>query len=73
MRKLIHSKFELDLSPFKISDTEENNWFSDSFLLNIRFLWCWFNGWFGRCFDFISFYNSNPQTYYELLYVHNEK
>jgi hypothetical protein len=31
------SKFELDLSPFKISDTE-NNWFSDCFLLNIRFL-----------------------------------
>jgi hypothetical protein len=37
MRKLIHSKFELDLSPFKISDTEENNWFSDSFFTKYSF------------------------------------
>jgi hypothetical protein len=74
MRKLIHSKFELDLSPFKISDTEENNWFSDSFFTKYSFP-------FGVdltddldvAFDFISFYNSNPQTYYELLYVHNDK
>jgi len=37
MRKLIHSKFELDLSPFKVSDTEENNWFSDSFFTKYSF------------------------------------
>jgi hypothetical protein len=74
MRKLIHSKFELDLTPFKISDTEENNWFSDSFFTKYSFP---FNIDLTQeldvSFDFISFYNSNPETYYELLYVHNDK
>lgn len=74
MRKLIHSKFELDLTPFKVSDTEENNWFSDSFFTKYSFP---FNIDLTEdldvAFDFISFYNSSPQTYYELLYVHNNR
>jgi hypothetical protein len=74
MRKLIHSKFELDLTPFKVSDTEENNWFSDSFFTKYSFP---FNIDLTEdldvAFDFISFYNSSPQTYYELLYIHNNR
>ena len=74
MRKLIHSKFELDLTPFKISDTEENNWFSDSFFTKYSFP---FNIDLTEdldvAFGFISFYNSNPETYFELIYVHNNK
>lgn len=74
MRKLIHSNFELDLSPFKISDTEENNWFSDSFFTKYSFP---FNidltDDLDIAFEFISFYNSSPETYFDLLYVHNNK
>lgn len=74
MRKLIHSKFELDLTPFKVSDTEENNWFSDSFFTKYSFP---FNIDLTEDLDvafyFISFFNSIPETYFELLYVHNNK
>lgn len=72
MRKLIHSKFELDLSLYKISDTEENNWFSDSFFTKYTFP---FNidltDHLDAAFGFISMYNTNPQTFYEVKYVHN--
>lgn len=74
MRKLIHSKFELDLTRFKISDTEENNWFSDSFFTKYSFPFeIDLTTDLDVCLGFISFYNSSPQTYYELLYVHNNK
>lgn len=74
MRKLIHSKFELDLTPFKLSDTEENNWFSDSFFTKYSFPFdIDLSDDLDIAFDFISLYNSDPQTYYELLYVHNNR
>ncbi|MBX9886708.1 MAG: hypothetical protein K2Y30_02085 [Flavobacteriaceae bacterium] len=74
MRKLIHSKFELDLSPFKISDTEDNNWFSDSFFTKYSFPFdIDLTEDLDQAFGFISFYNSSPETYFELLYVHNNK
>jgi hypothetical protein len=74
MRKLIHSKFELDLSIYKISDTEENNWFSDSFFTKYSFPFeIDLIEDLDVAFDFISQYNTNPQTYYELLHVHNNK
>ena len=74
MRKLIHSKFELDLTPFKVSDTEENNWFSDSFFTKYSFPFTIdLTDDLDIAFEFISLYNSNPQTYYELIYVHNNK
>jgi hypothetical protein len=74
MRKLIHSKFELDLTPFKISDTEENNWFSDSFFTKYSFPFSIdLTDDLDIALGFISFYNSFPETYYELLYVHNNK
>jgi hypothetical protein len=74
MRKLIHSNFELDLSLFKISDTEENNWFSDSFFTKYTFP---FNIDLSDDLDialgFISLYNTSPETYYDVMYVHNDK
>ena len=74
MRKLIHSSFELDLSKYKISDTEENTWFSDSFFTKYTFPFeIDLVDDLDIAFEFISQYNTNPQTYYEVLYVHNNK
>jgi hypothetical protein len=75
MRKLIHSKFELDLSQFKISDTEENNWFSDSFFTKYSFPFeIDLVDDFNIATGFITEYNSqNVETYFDLLYVHNNK
>jgi hypothetical protein len=75
MRKLIHSSFELDLSPFKISDTEENNWFSDNFFLKYSFPFeIDLEDDLDIAFGFISQYNSeNVQTYFDLQYVHGDK
>ena len=72
MRKLIHSSFELDLSSFQLSDTEENNWFSDSFFTKYSFPFTIdLEDDLDVAFGFISQYNTNPQTYYELKYIHN--
>ena len=74
MRKLIHSKFELDLSHFKISDTEENNWFSDSFFTKYSFPFdIDLTDDLDVALDFISLYNTSPETYFEVKYVHNDK
>lgn len=74
MRKLIHSRFELDLSTFKISDTEENNWFSDSFFTKYSFPFdIDLTDDLDVAFDFISLYNTNPQTYFQVKYVHNNQ
>ncbi|WP_395058230.1 hypothetical protein [Flavobacterium sp.] len=75
MRKLIHSKFELDLSNFRISDTEENNWFSDVFFTKYSFPFeIDLTDDLDVAFGFISLYNSSSrETYYELKYVHGDK
>lgn len=75
MRKLIHSSFQLDLTPFKISDTEENNWFSDSFFLKYSFPFeIDLENDLDIAFGFISQYNSDSvETYFDLLYVHGDK
>lgn len=72
MRKLIHSSFELDLSHFKISDTEENSWFSDSFFTKYSFP---FEIDLEKDIDialgFISVYNSTAlNTYLDVKYIH---
>ncbi len=72
MRKLIHSKFELDLSNFNISETEENNWFSDSFFTKYLFPFeINLDKDLDVAFGFISEYNTNPVTYYECKYLHD--
>lgn len=74
MRKLIHSKFELDLSSFKISDTEENNWFSDSFFVKYSFPFeIDLTEDLDVAFGFISQYNSDQiTTYFDCKYIHND-
>ncbi|WP_298119302.1 hypothetical protein [Flavobacterium sp.] len=72
MRKLTHSKFELDLSNFKISDTDENSWFSDSFFTRYSFPFdIDLEDDLNKALDFIDHHNSNPETYYEVMYTHN--
>lgn len=75
MRKLFHSNFELDLSNFKISDTEENNWFSDSFFTKYSFPFeIDLTDDLDAASGFLSHYNaSEPVTYYELKYIHNDE
>lgn len=71
MRKLIHSNFEIDLSNFKVSDTEENNWFSDSFFTKFTFPFeIDLTNDLDIALDFISYYTTNPQTYFEVMYQH---
>lgn len=73
MRKLIHSKFELDLSSFELSDNEENNWFSDSFFTKYSFPFeIDLDNDIDVATGFISQLNSSmTQTYFEVKYVHN--
>lgn len=75
MRKLIHSSFELDLSPFKIADVEENNWFSDSFFTKYTFPFdVDLTDDFDIALGFISIYNAQGiVTYFDCKYVHNDK
>ncbi len=72
MRKLIHTNFELDLSPFQITDTEENSWFSDTFSSKISFPFTIdLEEDLDVAFGFISQYNTNPETLYSLKYQEN--
>lgn len=75
MRKLIHSKFELDLSNFKVSDTEDNNWFSDSFFTKYSFPFdIDLIDDLDVAFGFISIYNSSGrETYFEVFYCHGNR
>ncbi len=74
MRKLIHSNFELDLSSLKISDTEENSWFSDTFFTRYSFPFeIDLTTNLDVAFEFISFYNTNPVTFFNCKYVHDNQ
>lgn len=72
MRKLIHSSFELDLSIFKITEIEDNSWFSDSYFSKYSFP---FEIDITKEIDvltgFISRYLSQPETYFKVKYVHD--
>lgn len=73
MRKLIHPKFELDISGFELSDNEENNWFSDSFFSKYSFPFdIDLTNEIDAATGFISQFNSsNTETYFEVKYVHD--
>lgn len=75
MRKLIHSRFELDLSNFKISDTEENSWFTDNFFTKYSFPFeIDLEDDIDAALGFISQYNSDAvDTYYDVKYVHGDR
>lgn len=73
MRKLIHPKFELDLSGFELSDNEENNWFSDSFFSKYSFPFdIDLTNELDEATGYISqILSSITETYFEVKYVHN--
>lgn len=74
MRKLTHSDFELDLSNFKISDTEQNSWFNDVFFTKFTFPFeIDLIKDLDIAFGFISLYNTTPKTYFDCKYVHNNE
>ena len=72
MRKFIHSNFEIDLSKLKISDVQENPWFTDKFFSKFTFPFEMdLSEENDINFGFISFYNANShQTIFKGKYVH---
>lgn len=74
MRKIIHSKFELDLSNKKITDISENPIFSDKFSAKYSYpIDIDLDDDLDIAFGFISFYNSSePLTYIDVTYNHND-
>lgn len=74
MRKIIHSKFELDLSNKKITDISENPIFSDKFSAKYSYpIEIDLDDDLDIAFGFISFYNSSdPLTYIDVTYNHND-
>jgi hypothetical protein len=74
MRKLIHSKFELDLSTFKLTDVQQNSWFADGFFTQYSFPFeIDLVQDLDIATDFISLYNSLPTTFFKCKYVHNDE
>lgn len=75
MRKLIHSRFELDLSNFKVSDTEENSWFTDTFFTKYSFPFeIDLEDDIDAALGFISQYNSDAvDTYHDVKYIHGDR
>ena len=69
MRRLIHSNFKIDLSFFKVTDTEENNWFTENYFTKISFPFTIdLDDDLDEAFDFISQYNTKPETLYPLKF-----
>ncbi len=74
MRKLIHSKFEIILSFLKITDTIENNWFSDNFFSRISLPFgISLTDELNQQLDFISEYNTAPETLYKVKYQDDDE
>lgn len=72
MRKLIHSDFEIDLSNYKITDTEENPWFLDEIPLKVTFPFeIDLDDETDKNFGFISSFNAQPETLYPLKFQDN--
>jgi hypothetical protein len=74
MRKLIHSNFEIDLSNYRITDTEENPWFLDEIPLKFTFPFeIDLDDESDMNFGFISSYNTAPETLYPLIFKNNDQ
>ncbi|WP_329805390.1 hypothetical protein [Flavobacterium facile] len=74
MRKIIHSKFEIDLSNLKLTDTQQNSMFTDGFFVKTTFPFdIILTDELEQQFDFISDYNTSVDTIYDVIYVHNGK
>ncbi|MFY0481480.1 hypothetical protein ACI6PS_02645 [Flavobacterium sp. PLA-1-15] len=74
MKKLIGSNFELDLTPYKITDTEENSWFSDSFTSKVTYPFdIDMTDELDIAFGFLSSDNTSPETLYKAMYYENDR
>ena len=74
MRKIFNDRFTMNLSNLKISDTEENSWFSDNFFTKYTFPFeIDLTEEMDIALDFISLYNTAPSTLYNCKYSHNDK
>jgi len=72
MRKFIHSKFELDLSNFKITDTSENPWLTGTYFAKYSYPFTIdLDDELDQAMGFVSHYNSvDAQTIFKGWYVH---
>lgn len=74
MRKIIHSKFEINLSNLRLTDTQENSMFTDGFFVKTTFPFeIILTDEIEQQFDFISDFNTSVDTIYDVTYVHNAK
>lgn len=73
MKKLIGSNFELDLSNYAITSTDENSWFSDSFSSKITYPFeIDLTDELDIAFGFLSRNTSSPTLYDVKYYVDND-
>lgn len=74
MRKIIASKFELDLSGFKLVDTEQNSNMADTMFAKISYPFeIDLTDELNVSLDFIREYTTRPETIYDVFYVHFDK
>lgn len=74
MRKIIHSKFELDLTPYKITEIEKNAAFSDSLFSKVTYPFqIDLTDQVNLQFDFIKDYTTRSETVYDVVHSHNDK
>lgn len=74
MRKIIHSKFEIDLSNLKITDLEQNSNFSDTLFVKTSYPFeIDLTDEMNISLDFIREYTTRPETIYDVLYCHHNR
>lgn len=72
-RKLTHSKFQIELSDLKLTDTRENSDFSDTFFSKTTFPQEMdLDKNMDEALGFISLYNSEVETEFPVLYEEND-
>ena len=71
MHKIIHSKFQLDLTSYKVSTVEDNHWFSDQFFTKYSFPFdIYLTDELIKIFgDLLDDTNILVETYFEVQYV----
>lgn len=73
MRKFICSSFELDLSPYKITDTAENPWFTGNYFAKYSYPFEIIpDDALERALGLVSHHNADAETLFEGIYVHGD-
>ncbi len=73
MLKIIHSKFQLDLSNYEISIIEQNHWFSDQFFTKhtLPFNFKITDELNAAMGDVLNYNSSESETYFKVYFYHN--